>query len=99
MQTKRATSALLLIKRMVSNAVGSLELNFIENINGMIPITIGTDKNPMGGIGSLVQVYANPITEKFAIVEHFAISKSCIIFQGDDFDIILPERYLRGPTG
>ena len=73
--------------------------NYIQNMGGMVPITMGTDKNPMGGISSLVQLYANPITEKFAIVEHFAISKSCIIFQGDDFDIILPERYLRGPTG
>ena len=67
--------------------------NFIENINGMVPITIGTDKNPMGVITSLVQLYANPITEKFVIVEHFVISKSCIIFQGHDFNIILPERY------
>ena len=73
--------------------------NYILNMGGMVPVTIGTDKNPMGGISSLVQLYANPITEKFAIVEHFAISKSCIIFQGDDFDIILPERFLRGPTG
>ena len=67
--------------------------NFIENMNGMIPITIGVDKNPMGVITSLVQLYANPITEKFVIVEHFVISKSCIIFQGHDFDMILPERF------
>ena len=54
---------------------------------------MGLNKNPMGGILSLVQVYANPVTEKFAVVEHFAIEKSCILFQGHDFDIILPERY------
>ena len=67
--------------------------NFIENINGMMPITIGTDKNQMGVITSLVQLYANPITDTFVVVEHFAIAKSCIIFQGDNFDIILPERF------
>ena len=67
--------------------------NFIENMNGMIPITIGVDKNPMGVITSLIQLYTNPITDTFAVVEHFAIKKSCIIFQGHDFDIILPERY------
>ena len=73
--------------------------NYIQSIGGMVPVTMGTDKNPMGGISSLVQLYANPITEKFVIVEHFAISKSCIIFQGDDFDIILPKRYYQGPNG
>ena len=67
--------------------------NFIENINGMVPITIGTDINQMGVITSLVQLYANPITDTFVVVEHFAIAKSCIIFQGDNFDIILPERF------
>ena len=64
----------------------------------MVPITIGTDRNQMGGISSLVQIYANPATENFAVVEHFAIQKSCIIFQGHDFDIILPERYYKGST-
>ena len=73
--------------------------NFIENINGMVPITIGTDKNQMGVITSLVQLYANPITDTFVVVEHFAIAKSCIIFQGDNFDIILPERYYRPQDG
>ena len=73
--------------------------SFIENVNGMIPVTMGTDRNAMGGITSLVQLYANPDTEKFAVVEHFAAQKSCIIFQGHDFDVILPERYYRGPNG
>ena len=71
--------------------------NFLENMNGMIPLTMGTSLNPMGAILSLVQVYANPVSEKFAVVEHFAIQKSCIIFQGHDFNIILPERYGRSP--
>ena len=73
-------------------------MNFIKGINGMIPLTMGTSLNPMGAILSLVQVYANPVSEKFAIVEHFAIQKSCIIFQGHNFDIILPERYFKEPT-
>ena len=67
--------------------------NFIENINGLVPITIGTDINQMGVITSLVQLYVNPFSDTFAIVEHFAIAKSCIIFQGHDFDMILPERF------
>ena len=74
-------------------------MNYIRGMNQMVPITMGTDKNPMGGISSLVQLYANPITERFAIVEHFAILKSCIIFQGDDFNIILPERYFQRQAG
>ena len=72
-------------------------MNYIKGINGMVPLTMGTSKNPMGAILSLVQVYANAVTEKFAVVEHFAIQKSCIIFQGHDFDIILPDRYYEGP--
>ena len=67
--------------------------NYIQNINGMIPVTMGTNRNRMGAIQTIVQLYANPITEKFAIVEHFAIAKSCILFQGHDFDIILPKQY------
>ena len=66
--------------------------NFIQNLNGMVPITMGTDRNQMGVIKSLVQLYANPATENFVIVEHFAIKKSCIIFQGHDFHILLPNR-------
>ena len=73
-------------------------MNYIKGINGMIPLTMGTSLNPMGAILSLVQVYANPVTEKFAIVEHFAIQKSCIIFQGHNFDIILPDRYYEPPA-
>ena len=71
---------------------------FIENMNGMVPITIGVDKNSMGAITSLVQLYTNPITDTFAVVEHFAIKKSCIIFQGHDFDIILSERFSHQPA-
>ena len=73
-------------------------MNYLKGINGMVPLTMGTSKNPMGAILSLVQVYANAVTEKFAVVEHFAIQKSCIIFQGHDFKIILPDRYYEGPT-
>ena len=73
-------------------------MNYIRSMNQMIPITMGRSVNPMGAILSLVQVYANPVTEKFAVVEHFAIKKSCIIFQGHNFDIILPDRYFEGPS-
>ena len=73
-------------------------MNYLKGINGMVHLTMGTSKNPMGAILSLVQVYANPVSEKFAVVEHFAIQKSCIIFQGHDFKIILPDRYYEGPT-
>ena len=75
---------------------GSVLMNYIKGMNQMVPITMGTNRNAMGAIASLVQVYANPVTENFAIVEHFSIQKSCIIFQGHDFDIILPERYFKG---
>jgi len=73
-------------------------MNYIKGINGMIPLTMGTSLNPMGAIMSLVQIYANPVSENFAVVEHFAVQKSCIIFQGHDFKIILPDRYYEGPT-
>jgi hypothetical protein len=71
-------------------------MNYIKGINEMIPLTMGTSLNPMGAILSLVQVYANPVSENFVVVEHFAIQKSCIIFQGHDFKIILPDRYYEG---
>ena len=73
-------------------------MNYIKGINGMIPLTMGTSLNPMGAIMSLVQIYANPVSENFAVVEHFAVQKSCIIFQGQDFKIILPDRYYEGST-
>ena len=73
-------------------------MNYIKEMNQMVPITMGTNRNGMGAIASLIQIYANPMTENFAIVEHFAIQKSCIVFQGHDFDIILPERYFKGST-
>ena len=73
-------------------------MNYIKEMNQMVPITMGTNRNGMGAIASLIQIYANPMTENFAIVEHFAIQKSCIVFQGHDFDIILPDRYFKGST-
>ena len=73
-------------------------MNYIVEMNQMVPITMGTNRNGMGAIASLIQIYANPMTENFAIVEHFAIQKSCIVFQGHDFDIILPDRYFKGST-
>ena len=73
-------------------------MNYIKEMNQMVPITMGTNRNGMGAIASLIQIYANPMTENFAVVEHFAIQKSCIVFQGHDFDIILPERYFKGST-
>ena len=66
--------------------------NFIQNAGGMTPLTFGTNLNEMGAIISLIQVYANPVNKQFAIVEHFAAQKSCIIAQGHDFDIILPKQ-------
>ena len=73
-------------------------MNYIKEISGMISLTMGTNLNSMGGILSLIQVYANPVSENFAVVEHFAIQKSCIILQGHNFKIILPDRYYEGPT-
>jgi hypothetical protein len=90
---------IFMLKKPIACNDTPLVKTFIENMNGMVPITMGTDRNAMGGITSLVQLYANPETENFAIVEHFAVKKSCIIFQGHDFDIILPERYYQGPDG
>ena len=43
----------------------------------------------MGAITSLIQVYANPTNKQFAIVEHFAAQKSCILVQGYNFDILM----------
>ena len=64
--------------------------NYIQNTGGMTPVTLGTTLNEMGGILSLIQVYANPINNRFAIIEHFATQKSCILTHGNDFEIILP---------
>ena len=88
--------AMFMLKKPIACNDTPILLNYIQGMNQMVPVTMGTDRNPMGGITSLVQIYANPVTENFAIVEHFAIKKSCIIFQGHDFDIILPEPYFKG---
>ena len=63
--------------------------NYIQINGGMKPVTIGTNLNSMGAITSLIQVYANPTNKQFAIVEHFAAQKSCILVQGHNFDIIM----------
>ena len=64
--------------------------NYIQNTGGMAPVTFGTNKNEMGAITSLIQVYLNPINKRFAIIEHFATQRSCILSHGYDFEIILP---------
>ena len=56
----------------------------------MAPVTFGTTLNEMGAITSLIQVYANPMNKRFAVVEHFATQKSCILTHGNGFEIILP---------
>ena len=66
--------------------------NYIQNTGGMTPLTLGTNLNEMGAITSLIQVYANPINKRFAIIEHFATQKSCILTHGNDFEIILPQQ-------
>jgi len=64
--------------------------NYIQDMNGMIPIMFGTNLNQMGAITSLIQLYANPINNQFAVVEHFATQKSCILTQGQNFEMIIP---------
>ena len=66
--------------------------NYIQNTGGMTPLTLGTNLNEMGAITSLIQVYANPINKRFAIIEHFATQRSCILTHGNDFEIILPQQ-------
>ena len=66
--------------------------NYIQNTGGMTPLTLGTNLNEMGAITSLIQVYANPINKRFAIIEHFATQRSCILTYGSDFEIILPQQ-------
>ena len=63
--------------------------NYIENMSGMMPITFGTSINQMGAITSLIQVYANPVNNQFAVVEHFATRKSCILTQGHNFEMLV----------
>ena len=64
--------------------------NYVQNTGGMAPVTFGTTLNEMGAITSLIQVYANPLNKRFAVVEHFATQKSCILTHGNGFKIILP---------
>ena len=64
--------------------------NYIQKMGGMAPITFGTNLNHMGAITSLIQLYANPINNQFAVVEHFATQKSCILTQGHNFEILVP---------
>ena len=64
--------------------------NYIQNTGGMTPVTLGLNLNEMGGITSLIQVYANPINKRFAVIEHFASQRSCILTHGNGFEIIIP---------
>ena len=63
---------------------------YVQITGGMAPVTFGTNLNSMGAITSLIQVYANPMNKRFAVVEHFATQKSCILTHGNGFEIILP---------
>ena len=64
--------------------------NYVQNTGGMAPVTFGTTLNEMGAITSLIQVYTNPMNKRFAVVEHFATQKSCILTHGNGFEIVLP---------
>ena len=57
-------------------------------------LRFGTNLNEMGAIVSLIQLYANPVNKRFAVIEHFATQKSCILTHGSGFDIILPPQEL-----
>ena len=79
---------LMMQKPITCNNTVVLE-NYIENMSGMMPITFGTSMNQMGAITSLIQVYANPVNNQFAVVEHFATRKSCILTQGHNFEMLV----------
>jgi len=79
---------LMMQKTVTCNNTVVLE-NYIENMSGMMPITFGTSMNQMGAITSLIQVYANPVNNQFAVVEHFATRKSCILTQGHNFEMLV----------
>ena len=79
---------LMMQKTVTCNNTVVLE-NYIENMSGMMPITFGTSINQMGAITSLIQVYANPVNNQFAVVEHFATRKSCILTQGHNFEMLV----------
>ena len=79
---------LMMQKPITCNNTVVLE-NYIENMSGMMPITLGTSINQMGAITSLIQVYANPVNNQFAVVEHFATRKSCILTQGHNFEMLV----------
>ena len=64
--------------------------NYIQTTGGMAPVTFGLNLNSMGAITSLIQVYANPLNKRFAVIEHFATQKSCILTHGNGFEIVLP---------
>ena len=81
---------IVMIQKPVSCNDTPVVKKYIQNTGGMTPVTLGTTLNEMGGILSLIQVYANPINKRFAVVEHFAQQKSCILTHGSGFDIILP---------
>ena len=81
-------SIVMMQKSMACNDTPVVK-NHIQTNGGMVPITLGTNLNSMGAITSLIQVYANPTNKRFAIVEHFAAQKSCILVQGYNFDILM----------
>tara|TARA_Y100000296_G_C5151326_1_gene246556 strand:+ start:734 stop:1168 length:435 start_codon:yes stop_codon:yes gene_type:complete len=81
-------TVLMMQKPITCNNTVVLE-NYIENMSGMMPITFGTSINQMGAITSLIQVYANPVNNQFAVVEHFATRKSCILTQGHNFEMLV----------
>ena len=81
---------IVMIQKPVSCNDTPVVKKYIQNTGGMTPVTLGTTLNEMGGITSLIQVYANPMNKRFAIIEHFATQKSCILTHGNDFEIILP---------
>ena len=83
---------IVMIQKTVSCNNTPVIRNYIQKMGGMAPITFGTNLNQMGAITSLIQLYANPINNQFAVVEHFATQRSCILTQGQNFEILIPEQ-------
>ena len=68
---------------------------FLLDKKGQYPITVGLIHDQNGVARMMPQVYANPQTRTWTWINHTSSTPpvSCLIFKGEDFDILLPMNF------
>ena len=62
---------------------------YLKNDNQQVPVIIGFKNNQHGVKNLMYQIYVNPETKRFSIVQHTTGGYSCFLGTGGEFDMNL----------